>query len=129
MVEYEKVIKGIECCLGDTRSDLPNLCTICPYSKGSYATLNCSKLLREDAIAVLKTKVPLTVIFDVNGYTGEPVPKCPMCRAPIDKCFDYCPSCGQALKWMIVDATIEKGLCVKQSERQRACINCGQRDL
>lgn len=64
MTEREKVIKGLECCLGDTRADLPNLCTICPYAHGSYATQTCGKKLREDALALLKTQEPrvLTVV-------------------------------------------------------------------
>lgn len=52
------VIKGLECCLGDTRSYLPNLCTICPYARNSYATHDCSKRLREDSIALLKEQEP-----------------------------------------------------------------------
>ena len=56
MDKLEKVIKGLECCIGDTRTDLPNLCTICPYARGSYATQNCSKQLREDALELLKSQ-------------------------------------------------------------------------
>ena len=56
MTDREKVVKGLECCLGDTRTDLPNLCTICPYAHGSYATQTCGKKLREDALALLKAQ-------------------------------------------------------------------------
>lgn len=56
MTKRDKVIKGLECCLGDTRADLPNLCTICPYAHGSYATQTCGKKLREDALALLKAQ-------------------------------------------------------------------------
>lgn len=58
MPDRENVIKGLECCLGDTRADLPNLCTICPYAHGSYATQTCGKKLREDALALLKAQEP-----------------------------------------------------------------------
>ena len=61
MTEREKVIKGLECCLGDTRTDLPNLCTICPYAHGSYATQTCGKKLREDALALLKAHEPMVM--------------------------------------------------------------------
>ena len=60
----EKVIKGLECCLGDTRADLPNLCTICPYAHGSYATQTCGKKLREDALALLKRSFTPQEVYD-----------------------------------------------------------------
>lgn len=64
MTGRENVVKGIECCLGDTRTDLPNLCTICPYAHGSYATQTCGKKLREDALALLQAQEPRVMTLE-----------------------------------------------------------------
>lgn len=71
MTVREKVIKGLECCIGDTRTDLPNLCTICPYARGSYATQNCSGQLRGDALALLKEQKPKIMTLNEVDALGD----------------------------------------------------------
>lgn len=68
MINREKVIKGLECCLGDTRADLPNLCTICPYAHDYYATQTCGKKLKEDALALLKAQEPRIISLEEIHY-------------------------------------------------------------
>ena len=101
MDKLEKVIKGLECCLGDTRSDLSNLCTICPYAKGSYATQNCSKQLREDALALLKEQEPVKPVFERIFMSDIEIYDCGKCGTSLGAkgIAKYCMKCGQAVKW------------------------------
>lgn len=54
MTEREKVIKGLECCMGN-----PNFCDICPYAGTGDETHHreyCNVKLNKDAIALLKAQ-------------------------------------------------------------------------
>ena len=93
MDKLDNVIKGLEHCICGKG------CYDCPYTDCDSCTPFCKAQIMRDALELLKAQEPQAAVFDMNGYTGEPVPKCPKCRAPIEKCFDYCPSCGQAVKW------------------------------
>lgn len=96
----EKVINGLECCLGDTRADLPNLCRICPYAHGSYATQTCVKKLRKDALDLLKEQEPVEPVFDAGD--GKTIGQflCGKCHAKIGFGHPhFCLYCGRAVKW------------------------------
>lgn len=58
------------------------------------------------AIEVLKAQEPKRVSVVNNGFTGLPVTHCPKCHTPIDMFYgahgaetEFCPWCGQAVKW------------------------------
>lgn len=102
MINREKVIKGLACCLGDIRTDLPNLCTICPYAHDYYATQTCGKKLKEDALTLLKAQEP---VLDIDEW------KCGNCGHVLEhqqllgdnvllhEQYNYCPECGRMVKW------------------------------
>lgn len=59
-LEYEKVIKGLECCIGDTVGEN---CSECPYETevyvkedGTYELGNCMNALLRDALVLLKAQ-------------------------------------------------------------------------
>lgn len=97
----EKVINGLECCLGDTRADLPNLCRICPYAHGSYATQTCVKKLRKDAIDLLKAQEPVKPVFERIFMSDIEIYDCGKCGTSLGAkgIAKYCMKCGQKVKW------------------------------
>lgn len=57
---------------------------------------------------LLKEQEAKKVIESTNMYTGLPITHCPKCGVPIDRYLygrqhdgqtNYCPYCGQAVKW------------------------------
>ena len=61
----------------------------------------------DDAIALLKQEATM-VIESENMYTGLPITHCPKCGISLDRYLygrqyegqiNYCPMCGQAVKW------------------------------
>ena len=99
MTDREKVIKGLECCITDGL-DCPN---DCPYIG------DCNrKQLHTDALDLLKAQEPVMVEERADTDTIN----CPKCgqqfaRVGRDKSIyldtdeepNYCPNCGQAVKW------------------------------
>lgn len=62
MIDREKVIKGLECCVGYGIEDTPE-CEDCPYNDMGDT---CERIrpLYEDAIALLKTQEPRLLTLD-----------------------------------------------------------------
>ena len=58
MVDREKVIKGLECCVNSLGE-----CEICPYDEG-MGKLACGKNLYSDALALLKAQEPRVMTLE-----------------------------------------------------------------
>jgi hypothetical protein len=67
MIDREKVIKGLECCL---TFDSP--CRDCPYySYEDIQELDCERNLRHDALAMLKEREHSETFIVIDNKTGE----------------------------------------------------------
>lgn len=104
MVDREKVIKGLECCMSE------KICASqCPYKgqcdDGGYYY---SRAI-EEAISMLKSQEPkpprFTVAYDKIFYACDNCGKSLVVIATSEGLVlqkdlpKYCPGCGQAVKW------------------------------
>lgn len=103
MTELEKVIKGLECCIGSGIEDTPG-CEDCPYNDMGDT---CERIrpLYEDAIALLKAQEPVKPVVDIDTW------KCGNCGHTLEhqellgdnvllhECYNFCPECGRKVKW------------------------------
>lgn len=93
MIDREKVIKGLECCIkypneyGDCTSNN------CPYG----LHVECHKELIQDALALLKAQEPVEPIQDMVGDALFWV--CGKCGHDIRSADWYCANCGKKVKW------------------------------
>ena len=64
--------------------------------------------IAESALELLKEQEATMVIESENMYTGLPITHCPKCGISLDRYLygrqhegqiNYCPMCGQAVKW------------------------------
>lgn len=99
MVDREKVIKGLECCILQNPDDKPR-CGECPYEG------NCVNRLKMDALSMLKAQEPIEPIKEIDYESdadGEERPYsmyyCRKCKEYIEIDQKYCDHCGQAVKW------------------------------
>ena len=101
MVDREKAIKGLHCCV---HTDGTN-CVYCPYDN---ADEDCTALMEMDVLDLLKEQESKKVTESKNMYTGLPITHCPKCGISLDRYLygrqyegqiNYCPMCGQAVKW------------------------------
>lgn len=99
MMDRDKVIKALECCTKkiciykDTEKE-------CPYWElcGEYedAFEDCTTALAKDAIALLKAQEPVKPKWQ-KGYAY-----CGKCGYKLHWIVDqnnFCPNCGQEVKW------------------------------
>lgn len=98
MVDREKVIKGLECCLPSHDPD----CDLCPYDS---IDLRCRAKLRDDIMALLKAQKPVEPVVDIDTW------KCGNCGHTLEhqellgdnvlfhEQYNYCPECGRTVKW------------------------------
>ena len=98
MLDREKIIKGLERCLICDISvvaseEAQNAHHECEYTVGLYC--GQKKLLR-DALELLKGQEAVEPKHNPLSPTDWFCGKCGMC---ISRFHDYCPSCGQAVKW------------------------------
>ena len=97
MIDREKVIKGLECCL-------EGLCDCCPYeSIGGPG--GCKDAPLVDALNVLKAQAPVKPVLDIDTWN------CGNCGHTLEhqellgdnvlfhEQYIYCPQCGRAVKW------------------------------
>lgn len=92
-MDREKVIKGLEMCIS------PNECSPddCPYYiRPNNESGLCWDRLMTDALAMLKEKDAVEPKHNPLSPTDWFCGKCGMC---ISRFHDYCPSCGQEVKW------------------------------
>lgn len=100
MPDLEKVLTWLEIC-GKNRDCSGN----CPYSGPLYGeddASRCREDLMADALVLLKEQEPKTVLHREDGDY------CPRCSTITTRIMgvqklhlgtNYCPYCGQALKW------------------------------
>ena len=99
MAEFEKVIKGIECCLGGSNADA---CEQCPYEdECAHAVGKSPSLLRRDALSLLKAQEPdkskyeyHTDHTDCPWYISGEESKCPV------TCSQYCDGWNDAMNYI-----------------------------
>lgn len=95
MPDKEKVIKGLECCLGANDCDVEPE-EDCPY-KGMCL---CAMALRLDVLALLKEQEAveprIQTDFDGKGTWWYICGSCNNAISPKDK---YCRECGKMVKW------------------------------
>ena len=93
MIDREKVIKGLECCMSE------HICRGCSYKindeceDGGYFY---SKAI-EDALTLLKEQEavrPRYIDGKWNHFT-----KCGKCNTDLMSGMKYCPRCGRMIKW------------------------------
>lgn len=86
--KLEKVIKGLECCVGFGG------CDKCPYGPDARA---CMEPMHKEAIALLKEQEPvIPKRFGVSWFCGNCKTKLVFTRS--NKAA-YCWRCGKAVKW------------------------------
>lgn len=98
MADREKVMKGLECCNAPTI----RYCVVCPYLKSK---IPCTRALTSDALELLKAQEP----FEPEEIINDKYPvgdnkrcvgwRCGKCKGRIPWDANYCPYCGQAVKW------------------------------
>ena len=96
MLDVEKVIKGLECCIKHDPDDKMR-CGECPYEGA------CLNRLKVDALALLKAQEPVKpkmMEFVDEGLTWEKyeIPTCGVCGAMLGDAL-FCPMCGRPVKW------------------------------
>ena len=67
MADYEKAIKGLECCRN-------GFCFACPYNDGIDDNVDCKQIWADDALALLKSQQPRVLTVDgIRTLSGCPV--------------------------------------------------------
>lgn len=59
MIDHDKVIKGLECCIVQT-DEFPPLCEECPYCDEKIGSCDYYRDILSDALALLKAQEPIT---------------------------------------------------------------------
>ena len=98
MMDREKVIKGLECCVNDLGE-----CEFCPYDEG-MGKLACGKNLYSAALALLRAQEPMDAVPVVHGKWHEyhatargygKVYYQHSCTPMLyESPYYYCPNCG-----------------------------------
>ena len=93
MLNKEKVIKGLECCLGANDCDIEPE-EDCPY-KGMCL---CAMALRLDVLSLLKEQ---DAVEPIPPTDESDLWKCGNCNHQLFRCTHqrYCEMCGRAVKW------------------------------
>lgn len=97
MADMEKVIKGMECCLG--KGQKRGMCEDCPYDTGRMIC-NLGDMHR-DALALLKAQEPVEPKKNDVEMCGLRTWDwaCPVCSTVLAYRDNYCSGCGRAVKW------------------------------
>jgi len=93
----EKVIKGLECCMGEGQSY--GMCDDCPYTTGKMV---CNLgTLHQDALMLLKAEEPVEPKKNDVEMCGLRTWEwaCPVCNTILVYRANYCSGCGRAVKW------------------------------
>lgn len=104
MINREKVIKGLECCIARNGTCQYKQEPICPYvehcQKEDYAAL------QRDVLALLKEQEPILLEnqhkpYGISTNANSPwISRCPRCGKKVEgKQTKFCKYCGQAVKW------------------------------
>ena len=108
MIDREKVIKGLECCLS-LSDDFPDECLKCPYVSDMDSEVTCMRKMGSDALALLKEQEPVKPCVATDTWI------CPKCghtlesqyliddkenpQVLVHEQYNFCPNCGRAVKW------------------------------
>lgn len=94
MADFEKVTRGLEACVCDSRL---MQCANCPYQTDKS---RCVTTLIRDALALLKEREAKPPIINENSY-GWKFYYCPSCKKEFyqNHKFRFCEKCGQEVKW------------------------------
>ena len=97
----EKVIKGLECCMGE--GQCCGMCDNCPYNTDK---MRCDlATLHQEALELLKAQGPVEPVVDIDTW------KCGNCGHTLEhqellgdnvlfhEQYNYCPDCGRPVKW------------------------------
>lgn len=93
----QKVLHGLDSC--GFYDGVPDICglTGCPYRECGAM---CNNQLAHDAAMLIyemmKVQEPVKPILDSRAIEFY---RCGQCNEPIDRCDNYCWSCGRAVKW------------------------------
>ena len=92
MPDMEKVIKGLEECLGTGK------CTECIYKS---PVMLCCKYLLEDALKLLKEQEAVEPRWFIDAHNPAGAFRCSACgERIIEKNIDfYCSKCGKPILW------------------------------
>ena len=94
MIEREKVIAALECCLS------PNDHENCPYDGIGKTYSHCLKKLVTDALALLKEQEAVEPkIFRSEDFLWSQWYICGACEYPVDPGDKFCRKCGRPIKW------------------------------
>ena len=101
MPDREKVIKGLSCCAKWMEEDDIYACNSCPYHRiFDYGDHGCIEEVNNDAITLLKEQEAKTPVeYEHNGYWYYICPTCGNHDEELLRQWNYCPFCGQAVKW------------------------------
>ena len=97
-MDREKVIKGLECCLG--KGQKRGMCEDCPYDTNA-GRMKCNLGdMHVDALALLQAQEPRLVHVAAN-INHRKIGECPNCGKLINSgdYMNFCGQCGQAVKW------------------------------
>lgn len=94
MADIEKVIKGLDCCLGVNDCDIERNGD-CPYKDLPI----CATFLCSDALELLKEQQKTGRWIDVTKVIGFPRVQCSVCGTGQGAAWmNYCPICGTKMK-------------------------------
>lgn len=104
MIDREKVIKGLECCIESDDEACPKECPF--YKECLTDDMPYIPVIRA-ALEPLKKQEALPIVYQTNEYTGLPMAHCPSCgeylvqfHSGVDgKESRFCYYCGQEVKW------------------------------
>lgn len=94
MIEREKVINGLKCCLPSHDPD----CDLCPYDS---IDLRCRVKLYNDIMALLKAQKPVKpkIGGDVDGASKSWWYTCGTCNEQVGNGDKFCRWCGRMVEW------------------------------
>lgn len=93
MPDREKVVKGLETCIKNIDRECP---IDCPYYERCAKYEGCvvfQPVLR-DALELLKKQEAVKPKIDAFRH-----PYCPKCKVLVYETWEFCPHCGQSVKW------------------------------
>lgn len=101
MPDRKNVVTGLKCCITH-----PNEYGDCMSEDCPYKSINCVDHLLQDALVLLQAQEPIEPIMVQKevDFRSEKVnvPCCGKCKHELDIYpvkYNYCPSCGKAVKW------------------------------
>lgn len=100
MIDREKAIKGLKCCLNDDADCgwINGDNVDCPYNDNVDG---CVRRMMADTLALLEAQEPCKVNATIEQSDGWKEGHCPKCGFKLDIFYNpcYCGDCGQAVKW------------------------------